>query len=98
MQNKLLISTKIFNYFYVSVAIRSGDYYMFDELDDEEIDFDEPREREEDEADKGTTRTLGEVKKTNNLFRLFYLQLLSINDNFVIKLFELISVSVPYGK
>lgn len=67
---------------------------MFDEIDDEELDFDEPREREEDEADKGTTRTLGEVKQTNNLFPLFYLQLFPTNDCFCCKIFQLISAAI----
>lgn len=51
--------------FVFRVAIRSGDYYMFDELDDEELDLiDEEKDRPEDDDGLGrrpSGRTLGEV-------------------------------------
>lgn len=49
---------------YYFIAIRSGDYYMFDDLDDEELDL--IAEKEDDEAEddlvlKKKSTTVGEV-------------------------------------
>lgn len=53
-------------------AIRSGDYYMFDDLDDEDIDLEPvPDKREDEDEDKlkrqGSKKfTVGEVRITLN--------------------------------
>ncbi|XP_063932118.1 piezo-type mechanosensitive ion channel component isoform X3 [Zophobas morio] len=45
-------------------AVRSGDYYMFDDLDDDELDFmDIPKEEEDDEP-KPQGQTVGELLAT----------------------------------
>lgn len=42
------------------IAIRSGDYYMFDELEDDEIDL-LPREKQDDEEDGFNRPDIGKV-------------------------------------
>lgn len=48
------------------LAIRSGDYYMFDELDDDELDLLPEETREDDE--QSDMPTMGEVSKVFFLF------------------------------
>ena len=44
-------------FFYYSLAIRSGDYYMFEDVEDEfELDIIDNKESDDEEEKKSTTR------------------------------------------
>lgn len=59
----------IYNFLIILIAIRSGDYYMFDELEDEDIDL-LPKKKTDDEEDRFDRPSMGEVR----LNRIFHVQ------------------------
>lgn len=52
----------------ILIAIRSGDYYMFDELEDEDIDL-LPKKKTDDDEDRVDRPSMGEVR-LNRIFNV----------------------------
>lgn len=62
-------------HYVIPIAIRSGDYYMFDDLDDEQIELEEPLDKsdEDEEREEFEHRRTGSHKYTvGEVSALFY--------------------------